>query len=648
MKIAELINSMKTFFKAKGYSWASDDNLEVVKIAGDNNTGYVGYSLLSGYSIGFNIEWYAQDAVKFASFQFRSHSQCGESKDYNLFAYEYDSNVITMYEYPQKLADIISRRDVEDFAESIANQFKIDCYLIIKRVTNSTMAYAVSMARNVMEYEFGIGKTRIFAKYAGGAICSIDNEKAYDYYNEPYVTEIKITIDSPEYHNVYCAFTKTWNSENVQSYEISANENDDGQPTLSGLKLIIDRFGGVKLSKHSSHFVCKGLWQGIVSDIIISRFGYKKDDPTDTPKDSDTYAAVSEKADEVMTKVINAITSTFRKMFNRSTITMIDLLGVSKQTTVDAIRVKEFHLTGIMKLLIESDGYRECTIIQKRAIDKATFHILWPDGIKTHGFSEFPSIEITKDSVTYMDGEIPPIDCHGWQSEVLPRIKAICGILNNNATIEEVFVFHKDINAFTSIKPERPSSNGSPICDFDSTLMTFNGYNRMRRHYEASNIAAVIAAYSAKSENNEVIKTEILKDRKENMTSIQDQIKDVIFNDPATTVIWKDGTKTTVKTQVTKYQTVITSTGAKERPVERAPFDPEAGLAAAIMNKIFGKHSKYTKFVNGYVVKSKKRKAGVTKKENAEKKDNPQEDTSGSDNDACSTKNTERFNIFRW
>ena len=35
---------------------------------------------------------------------------------------------------------------------------------------------------------------------------------------------------------------------------------------------------------------------------------------------------------------------------------------------------------------------------------------------------------------------------------------------------------------------------GVPICDFDSTMMTFNCYNRMRRRYDGNNIATVIAS----------------------------------------------------------------------------------------------------------------------------------------------------------
>lgn len=48
------------------------------------------------------------------------------------------------------------------------------------------------------------------------------------------------------------------------------------------------------------------------------------------------------------------------------------------------------------------------------------------------------------------------------------------------------------------------------------------------------------------------------------------EIKRVIFNDPATIVLWQDGTKTVVK-------------------VHDEPFDAEKGLAMAILKKLCGK-----------------------------------------------------------
>ena len=52
-------------------------------------------------------------------------------------------------------------------------------------------------------------------------------------------------------------------------------------------------------------------------------------------------------------------------------------------------------------------------------------------------------------------------------------------------------------------------------------------------------------------------------------------IKDVIFNEPATIIIWKDGTKTVVKCQ------------------EGEDYDPEKGLSMAISKKALGNKGNY-------------------------------------------------------
>lgn len=63
------------------------------------------------------------------------------------------------------------------------------------------------------------------------------------------------------------------------------------------------------------------------------------------------------------------------------------------------------------------------------------------------------------------------------------------------------------------------------------------------------------------------------------------EIKNVIFNDPATIVYWKDGTKTVVKTQ-----------GGE-------PFDPEKGLAMAICKKAYGNEGNYFNHIKKWVKK---------------------------------------------
>ena len=51
-----------------------------------------------------------------------------------------------------------------------------------------------------------------------------------------------------------------------------------------------------------------------------------------------------------------------------------------------------------------------------------------------------------------------------------------------------------DLNGLNGSKgyTVKTSAEGLPYCEFDSTLMTFNVYNRMRRRYDANNINTVI------------------------------------------------------------------------------------------------------------------------------------------------------------
>ena len=71
---------------------------------------------------------------------------------------------------------------------------------------------------------------------------------------------------------------------------------------------------------------------------------------------------------------------------------------------------------------------------------------------------------------------------------------------------------------------------------------------------------------------------EIDKDRAKAKEKIKEyekmKIENVIFNDPATIVFWRDGSKTVVK--------------AKDEP-----YDPEKGLAMAIAKKVYGNEGNY-------------------------------------------------------
>lgn len=71
--------------------------------------------------------------------------------------------------------------------------------------------------------------------------------------------------------------------------------------------------------------------------------------------------------------------------------------------------------------------------------------------------------------------------------------------------------------------------------------------------------------------------------------SLKHMIKKVIFNDPATIVLWNDGTKTVVK-------------------ADNEPYDPEKGLAMAISKKVLGNNGSYYKEFKKWLPKEEENK----------------------------------------
>jgi len=63
--------------------------------------------------------------------------------------------------------------------------------------------------------------------------------------------------------------------------------------------------------------------------------------------------------------------------------------------------------------------------------------------------------------------------------------------------------------------------------------------------------------------------------------------KQIIFNNPATIVVWEDGTKTVVKT------------------MEGDTFNEEYGVAMAYMKKIFGSSNKFKRTVKKFIKEEK-------------------------------------------
>lgn len=73
------------------------------------------------------------------------------------------------------------------------------------------------------------------------------------------------------------------------------------------------------------------------------------------------------------------------------------------------------------------------------------------------------------------------------------------------------------------------------------------------------------------------------KEEKNMNYDIRSNIKDVIFSDRVTIILWKDGTKTMV------------------RVGKREPYDPEKGFAMAVCKKMFGNESNYYEVFKKYV-----------------------------------------------
>lgn len=85
-------------------------------------------------------------------------------------------------------------------------------------------------------------------------------------------------------------------------------------------------------------------------------------------------------------------------------------------------------------------------------------------------------------------------------------------------------------------------------------------------------------------------------------------IKEVIFNNPATIVKWDDGTQTVVYCQDNYEEVVKTVNGKKtkvRKPRRSDGFDPEIGLAMAIVKKHFGNRGNYNNVFHKYIPESR-------------------------------------------
>ena len=127
-----------------------------------------------------------------------------------------------------------------------------------------------------------------------------------------------------------------------------------------------------------------------------------------------------------------------------------------------------------------------------------------------------------------------------------------------------IVVLRKKSEPFTLYRKALKDAKANMNSVFDLKL-----HNSKMLEYAANDVATIKTLY------NKIYKLE------------QKYIKNVIFNDPATIVFWKDGTRTVVKV------------------ADDETFDPEKGLAMAIAKKYFGNDSSYYKVFRKWLAKDK-------------------------------------------
>ena len=155
------------------------------------------------------------------------------------------------------------------------------------------------------------------------------------------------------------------------------------------------------------------------------------------------------------------------------------------------------------------------------------------------------------------------------KKERIYRLKWFC--YENHSMVEDplIFMLKTRVEAFKEtlnrIYGKQKEKHIMNYIDTD-IVSTYAAYNDMyRKHimnYFDTDEASVYAAY-----NN-------MYKKKTQRQKALDKIQKVIFNDPATIVIWADGTKTVVK-------------------AENEHYDPEKGLAMAIAKKFFDNKGYY-------------------------------------------------------
>lgn len=129
-----------------------------------------------------------------------------------------------------------------------------------------------------------------------------------------------------------------------------------------------------------------------------------------------------------------------------------------------------------------------------------------------------------------------------------------------------------DLHRYSPVVSVRSTINN--ICEYVSRECQYTRDNGYRGGFTLIDEWSLYCEADVKATMN-MYKTKAVDMLSMAYQKLKPQIKNVIFNDPATIVFWSDGTKTVVKTQ------------------DGEMFDPEKGLAMAISKKALGNNREY-------------------------------------------------------
>lgn len=126
---------------------------------------------------------------------------------------------------------------------------------------------------------------------------------------------------------------------------------------------------------------------------------------------------------------------------------------------------------------------------------------------------------------------------------------------------------------------------GDEVLNLDNAWAATNTINSPNQFYDEDMLNYLLSGIMNEKakEAEKILEQEIINKKKTKIDALRINIKEVIFNDPAVIIKWKDGTKTVVKCQK----------GEK--------FDPEKGLALALVKYLMGNIGYYNTIFKDWI-----------------------------------------------